>query len=244
MLYCARKEFGGRRRAMLSSFKSLTKFELCLWLVSAAVILISGIFIGNDAVTTAASLIGVTALIFIAKGDVLGQILTIVFSLLYAYISYKFRYWGEMITYAGMTLPSAAVAVYTWIKNPYSKHEVKVSPMTRTKAALVVILTAAVTAAFYFILRALKTPNLIWSTVSIATSFSAAFLLILRNRLYAICYAANDLVLIVLWILATIDDISYFVMIVCFVIFFVNDIYGFISWRKMARRQIMNEIGK
>lgn len=222
---------------MLNSFKSLSKFELGLWLVSVASIVLSCVFIGKDMLTMTASLIGVTALIFIAKGNVLGQILTIIFSVFYAVISYKFRYWGEMITYAGMTAPTAAAAVITWIKNPYSKHEVKISPMTKTKVAAAVVLTASATALFYFILRALNTPNMLFSTISIATSFSAAFLLVLRSPLYAVCYALNDLVLIVLWTLASLTDISYFAMIICFSIFFINDIYGFVNWRKMAKRQ-------
>lgn len=229
---------------MLSSFKNLSKFELILWISSIVVITLSCVFIGKDILTMAASLVGVTALIFIAKGDVLGQILTIAFAVLYTVISYKFRYWGEMITYAGMTLPTAGAAVVTWIKNPYSKHEVKISPMTKTKAAAVILLTAAVTALFYFILKALDTPNMLFSTISIATSFSAAFLMVLRSPVYAVCYALNDLVLIVLWVLATMTDISFFAMIICFSIFFINDIYGFINWRKMAQKQFKSTYKK
>ena len=229
---------------MLSSFKNLSKFELVLWLASVAIIIFSGVLIGKDALTAAASIVGVTALIFIAKGDVLGQILTIVFALLYGVISYKFRYWGELITYVGMTAPTAGAAAVTWIKNPYAKHEVKISPITKTKIAAVIVLTSAVTALFYFILRALNTPNMLFSTISIATSFSAAFLLVMRIPLYAICYAANDLVLIVLWVLAAMTDISYFAMIICFSIFFINDIYGFVNWRKMARRQLTKNGGE
>lgn len=222
---------------MLSSFKNMSRFELILWLSSVVVIVLSGVFIGKDVITAAASVIGVTALIFIAKGDVIGQILTIAFALFYGYISFRFRYWGELITYLGMTAPTAAAAVVTWIKNPYAKHEVKISPMSKTKAAAVILLTAAVTALFYFILHALGTPNIVFSTISVATSFSASFLMVLRSPLYAVCYAMNDLVLIVLWVLAAMTDISYFAMIVCFLIFFINDIYGFFSWRKMAKKQ-------
>lgn len=208
------------------------------------IIILSCVFIGKDILTMIASLVGVTALIFIAKGDVLGQILTIAFGVLYAIISYKFRYWGEMITYVGMTAPTAGAAVVTWIKNPYAKHEVKISTMTKAKAALVIFLTAAVTALFYFILKSLGTPNMLPSTISIATSFSAAFLMVLRSPLYAVCYAMNDLVLIVLWVLASMTDLSYFAMIICFTIFFVNDIYGFVNWRKMAKRQFSEEYDK
>ena len=76
-----------------SSFKNLNSFEKRLWLLSLIVVTISFlIFRSENFMTLIASLIGVTALIFVAKGDVLGQILTIVFSLLYSLISFGFAY--------------------------------------------------------------------------------------------------------------------------------------------------------
>ena len=98
-------------------------------------------------------------------------------------------------------------------------------------------LTALVTFAFYFILRYFDTPNLVTSTVSIATSFSASALTMLRSPYYALAYAANDVVLIVLWTLATIADPAYLPMILCFVIFLANDLYGFFNWQRMQKRQ-------
>lgn len=52
-----------------------------------------------------------------------------------------------------------------------------------------------------------------------------------------LAYAANDIVLIILWILASLYDIRYVSVVVCFIAFFANDIYGFVSWRKMKTRQ-------
>ena len=75
------------------------------------------------------------------------------------------------------------------------------------------------------------------STLSVTTSFLAVYLTFRRNPYFALAYAANDVVLIVLWILASIDDIRYVSVVVCFAAFLVNDIYGFLNWRKMERRQ-------
>ena len=93
------------------------------------------------------------------------------------------------------------------------------------------------TVAFYFILKHLGTANLLPSTVSIATSFLAALLTFKRSPFFALAYAANDVVLIVLWILAAMQDISYLSVIVCFAVFLVNDTYGFLNWLRMQRRQ-------
>lgn len=98
-------------------------------------------------------------------------------------------------------------------------------------------LSVVVTIVFYFILKIWGTANLIPSTVSVTTSFIAAYLTFRRSPYYAIVYAMNDVVLIVLWVLAALSDISYVSVVVCFVAFLVNDLYGFINWRKMQRRQ-------
>ena len=220
-------------------FKELTKFELILWIISVIVVMLSFVLSkGQSWLNCVASLIGVTALIFVSKGDVFGQILTVVFSLFYGIISYKFRYYGEMITYLCMTTPIALMAVVSWIKHPYKDtHEVEVEKLNKKQIWSIVLLTAVVTFAFYFILKYLNTANLAISTISIATSFSASYLTFLRSPYYALAYSANDIVLIVLWILATITDISYMPMIFCFVMFLANDIYGYFNWKRIRKRQ-------
>ncbi len=216
------------------------KTEFFIWFSSVILIIVSFMFVSEkDYLTLIASLIGATALIYVAKGEPLGQILTVVFSVFYSVISFKFRYYGEMITYLGMTAPIAFLSTVSWLKNPYKKGkaEVKISKLSRNKIILMIALTVLVTIGFYFILKYFNTANLFMSTVSIATSFSASYLMLFRNPFYAVAYAANDVVLIILWILAVLDNIQYLPMIVCFVIFFINDLFGFVSWQKRKKQQ-------
>ena len=178
----------------LTSFKTLTKFEKGLWLTSVTVTLLSYILSyllsgAGSLLNLIASLIGVTALIFVAKGHVLGQILTVVFSVFYGIISIIFTYYGEMITYLFMTAPMAVVAAIEWIKNPYKDtQEVKVHKVTKKQLAVMWMLAVLVTILFYFILKALGTANLLFSTISITTSFVASYLTSLRSPYYAIGY--------------------------------------------------------
>ena len=221
-------------------FRNLTRREWILWGVSLVAVLISNFTAGAvDPVTLAATLIGVTALIFVARGDVWGQILTVVFSILYSITSWRFAYYGEIITYLCMSAPIAAASVVTWLKHPYKKdrNEVKIHHLSPRGFIWLFIVTVIVTAAFYFILGALGTANLIVSTISVTTSFLAASLLMFRSSYYAIAYAANDVVLIILWVLASIDDLSYIPMVVNFAAFLANDLYGFLSWKAREKKQ-------
>ena len=220
-------------------FADLTLFERGLWCTSVAVIVLSAVLMGGaDLFSVIASLIGVTALIFVAKGYVIGQILTVVFALFYGVISFGQRYFGEMITYLGMSSPMAIAAAVAWLKNPFrDTKEVAVRPMTRGTVLALTVSTVLVTAAFYFILGAMGNASLAVSTLSVTTSFLASALTYFRSPYYALAYAANDVVLIVLWIIAAVGDLSYLSMVLCFVMFLANDLYGFFNWKRMRRRQ-------
>ena len=214
-------------------------YEYALWFGSMAAIVLSYALFsgGEDPLSLIASLIGVTSLIFAARGNPAGPALMVVFSILYGIISYSFRYYGEMATYLGMTMPMSVCAVVTWIRNRYTGAEVRVNVLSRRERVCMWLLAAVVTFVFYWILRALGTANLIPSTLSVTTSFLPVYLTLRRSPLYALGYAANDVVLIVLWVLASMADRSYVSMVVCFLVFLLNDLYGFISWRAMAKRQ-------
>lgn len=217
-----------------------SKGEIALWSMSVLLICVSfAIFDKENYLTLAASLIGVTSLIFNAKGNPFGQVLMVIFSVLYGIISYSFAYYGEMITYLGMTAPMAVFALVSWLKNPYkgNKSEVEVNHIGKKEVAFMLILTAAVTAVFYFILAFFNTANLLFSTLSVTTSFIAVYLTFRRSAYFAVAYAANDIVLIILWSLAAKTDVSYLSVIICFAMFLINDLYGFISWKRMAKRQ-------
>lgn len=217
-----------------------SKGELALWFFSVVFITVSfWMFDRTNYLTLIASVVGTTSLIFNAKGNPFGQFLMVVFSILYGIISFTFRYYGEMITYLGMTAPMAVFSLISWIRNPYEKNklEVKINQLKQNEILFMFVLGAVVTVIFYFILKAFHTANLLPSTISVMTSFLAVYLTFRRSAYYALAYAANDIVLIILWGLATFSDISYLSVTICFVTFLLNDIYGYINWSKMRIRQ-------
>ena len=225
---------------MNNPIKTLTKREWSIWLGSIIIVLISNLATKDfDLLTLVAALTGVTSLIFAAKGNVWGQVLMILFSILYGIISFRFRYWGEMMTYLGMTFPMAVWSTITWIENPSENNgnEVQIQSLSKKHIVALCISGIIVTAVFYYILKSFNTPNIIFSTISIITSFIAASLTMLRSSYYAVWYAANDVVLIILWVLASLKDPAYIPVVVNFSIFFMNDMYGFMSWKQRELEQ-------
>ena len=227
---------------MKTLLRYFSKAEKLLWCASVLLILLSYcLFDRANPLTLCASLIGVTSLIFSAKGNPFGQLLMVLFSLLYGIISYTFAYYGEMITYLGMTMPMAVAALITWLKHPYNgnKSEVSINVLPPREHILLWLLTLLVTVVFYFILRHFHTASLVFSTLSVTTSFLAVYLTARRSPLYALAYAANDVILIILWTLASLQDTRYISVTACFAAFLANDLYGYISWKKMQHRQAL-----
>lgn len=220
-------------------FKELTRFEWWLWGISELVVLLAFLLPQEkDVASLIASAIGVTALIFVAKGMVFGQVLTVLFATVYAVVSWAEHYYGELITYLCMTAPMAISAIISWVKHPYQDSaEVTVRKMRKLEWFFLCLATVTATILFYFVLKLLGTANLTVSTLSVTTSFFAASLTYLRSPYYALGYAANDLVLIVLWVFSAIGNLAYLPMVLCFVTFFFNDLYGFWNWKRMEKRQ-------
>lgn len=222
----------------------LNRFERALWTLSVLVML-AGYWLAPDGgiLNLTASLIGVTALIFVSKGYVIGQILTVIFAVFYGIISFEQRYYGEMITYLCMTAPISLLSIISWMRHPYEgTKEVEVGTLNSRQCLFLVLASAATTALFYFILKALGTANLFFSTISVTTSFLASALTYFRSSCYALGYAANDVVLIVLWLMAAANDPSCLVMAACFLMFLANDLYGYFNWQRIKRRQAIDRI--
>ena len=226
---------------MNNPIKNLSKIEWVIWIVSLVIVTVSNTVSGDiDLLTLIATWIGVTSLIFAAKGNVWAQIFMIVFSILYTIISWRFQYWGEMITYLGMTMPMAIWSTITWIRNPSENgKEVAIQKLTLKHIILLLFFSVWITTVFGYLLSLLNTPNIILSTISITTSFLASSLTMLRSSYYALGYASNDIVLIILWTMASIENPAYIPVVVNFVIFFINDMFGFFSWKK--RELVQNE---
>lgn len=218
----------------------LSPFEWGLLLLSLIAILTAFFACGNsNYLYLSASLVGAVALVFVARGNPAGQALTILFSALYGYISFTFRYYGEMITYLGMTMPIALAALIAWLRHPFAgkRGEVTVNAPPLREYLLIAGIGLLVTAGMGALLAWWKTANLAVSILSVFTSWMAACLTVRRSPWYAAAYACNDVVLIVLWALASVQDAEYISMVVCFVIFLLNDGYGFFNWRRLQRRQ-------
>ena len=225
--------------------KYFTIIEWVMWLASVIIITVGfAVTKERSVLSYLSSLAGVTCIIINAKGNVIGQFISIAFGALYGGYAYTQHYYGEMIIYFALMIPIHIVSIYTWLKNKYNgnAHEVKINTLKKWEYAATFGGAVVVTAAFYFLLRALKTDNLIVSTISLTTSITAAYLMLRRCEYFSLCFIANDIILIVLWSMKLPSaGLQVLPSIMCFSAFLVIDLYSFFSWRKIRKRQSLPE---
>lgn len=230
------------KKKIIKFLKFLSPLEWTLWLVGLSVITV-GFAVGaeKNALSLISALFGVSCVIFNAKGSVWGQIIGVCFAFTYAAFAYVNRYYGETIIYLALMLPIHIASIVSWLKNRNEKAayaEVKINRLSKREYALIVVGAAAVSVGFYFLLSALKTDNLIVSTISLVASLGAAYLMLRRCEYFSLCFIANDVILLVLWSMK-IPELGTAVLpsLLSFGLYLFNDTYSFINWKRIKHRQ-------
>ena len=185
------------------------------------------------------SLLGVYSVILIAKGLLLAPITDIAYNVLYAILAFTQRYYGESIIYVFLMIPISSIAIYQWLhhKDENNKSYVRVNKIFLKEFVILIVLTILLSFLFFFLLRALNTNNLVISTISLSTSVLASYFFLRRSSFYALFFILNDIILIGMWSMILFSvGIEYLPTVISLVAFFVNDIYGFVIWKKKEKK--------
>ena len=215
-------------------------FEIGLLSVSVVAIICCFIFSSDkDYLSLASSILGVVTVVFTSKGLLLAPILSVVYSIVYTIISVGQRYYGEAIIYMLIMIPMQVITIVGWFRNKKTDSDVvEVGKVSKKEYLILSGVTVVMTFAFYFLLKVLNTAQLVVSTISLITSALATYLVFRRSSNYALFYILNDIILIVLWTIAlAAQGTSFLPVVVSFYVFFINDVYGFIRWKRQEKLQ-------
>ncbi len=198
------------------------------------------VFPDKNWLSLTSSLLGIFAVILVAKGIVWAPIVNLVYGIFYIIISITQGYYGEAIIYGFMMTPLYIFSIITWLKNRNKENSqvVEVNSIQGKEYIYLAIGTVIFSVAFYFILRALNTSQLLISTFSLTTSAIATYLMLRRSSYYAIGFMIDDIVSVVLWSMSIVTfGIEYLPSVLCFCVFLINDIYGFVHWKREEKKQ-------
>ena len=174
-----------------------------------------------------------------AKGKNLGQLLGILITLLYSILSFKNKYYGEVLIYVFLMLPMFVVGTFSWIKHQNKKtNSVEINNIKAKEWIIVSIIFIGVFIGIYYVLKAFNTNELIVSTASVLASLFAVYLQVRRSKYSFSFYIVNDIILFILWGTPVFKgNYTLIPMLLNPVFNFINDLYGFYYWRKTEKIQ-------
>lgn len=226
---------------MKKVLKNWNIFET-LFLIISLIILILCFILSQDKniFSLIASILGIITVLCGAKGLVVAPMINIIYNIIYIALSISQRYYGEVLIYIFLMIPLNIITIISWLKNKSKENKdiVKVNILSKKEYFYIITITILITIGFYFLLKALNTNELLVSTISLTDTLLASYLMLRRSSNYAIAYIVNDIVLITLWGLSIKNSgTTYLPIVISFIIFLFNDIYGLINWKKMEKNQ-------
>ena len=220
-------------------FKDWTKIEKMLLFSSIILVLLFGFIFQSNLSTTISSIIGIVAALLLAKGKNLGQIFGILLVILYSFVSYVNRFYGEVIIYLCIMLPMYIIGLISWLKHQNSKTNIiYVNKIVIQEWIIISIVSVISFIGIYFLLKLFNTSELVISSLSVVSSLYAIYLGVRRSKYSFYFYIINDFILIMLWGIPVVSGtLSLIPMVFNPIVNLINDSYGIYNWNKLEQVQ-------
>ena len=220
-------------------FKDWTNFEKVLLFGSIIIVGLVGILFKSDLLTISCSIVGIITALLLAKGKNLGQVFGLLITILYSIVSFKNKYYGEVLIYSLLMLPMYIIGIITWINHKNEKtNSVEINSINKKEWVIVSIVFVGVFICIYYLLKAFNTNELVVSTISVLASLFAVYLQIRRSKYSFSFYMVNDVILMFLWGIPVVrGSFILFPMLLNPTINLINDTYGFYNWKKTEKIQ-------
>lgn len=224
-------------------FKDWTGFEKILLIGSIIIVSSTGIIFKSEWLTTICSIVGIITALLLAKGKSLGQVFGLLIVILYSIVSFKNKFYGEVIIYLLIMLPMYIMGIISWVKHQNKEtNSVEVNKIAKKEWIIVALVSILCFIGIYLILKSFNTKQLFISSLSVLDSLFAIYLQIRRSKYSFYFYVISDLVLILLWgIPCVAGSVVLIPMLMNPIINLINDIYGIINWRKLEKTQKNNK---
>ena len=219
--------------------KDWTKFEKILLFSSIILVSLVGIIFKSEILTTTCSIVGIITALLLAKGKNLGQVFGLLIVVLYSIVSFKNKYYGEVIIYLCIMLPMYIIGIVSWMKHQNKEtNTVEVNNIKIKEWILVSITSIILFIGIYFLLKAFNTNQLFISSLSVIDSLFAIYLGIRRSKYSFYFYVINDLILIALWGMPVVSgSLILLPMVFNPIINLINDMYGIYNWKRLEKIQ-------
>lgn len=215
-----------------------TRFEK-LWLgVFTAVNLALFVAWDDSLLGLVTSLTGMMTVVLVAKGRISNYWFGMVNVTLYAWLSYRNRYFGEVMLNLGYFLPMQFVGLWLW-----SRHrrldaavgdQVRVTRLSNRQRLFWLLVSVAATVGYGFVLRAMGGGLPFFDSTSTVLSVIAMFLMVRRVSEQWVLWITVNVVSVYMWAFAVGQTGRDVTMVVMWSAYLVNSVYGWYNWRRLV----------
>jgi nicotinamide mononucleotide transporter len=229
-------------------FKDWNTWDYCWTIIASVIGTWIGLQWGEGGWRTWLSIItmltGLWCVILVAKGRIFNYYVGVINCIGYAYIAYGYQLYGEVMLNALYFLPMQFVGLWVWRKNKDLRVPDKVrikfmSPLGRVTWALLSVLVAL---AYSSLLGMMGDPVPFLDSTSTVLSVIAMILMAWRYMEQWILWIIVDIVSVWMWVLVIMKEgANDTALLVMWIAFLINAVYGFVCWIKMYKTQCTND---
>lgn len=230
----------------MKSLKTIIKQELTgwkkwqvLWL-AFAIITILGVSIqqGDTWIGIIASVTGVICVVLCGMGRVSNYLYGTINVILYAYIAWKAKYYGDVMLNLLYYLPTNFIGWAAWNKHINAETNVVYKKrMTLKQDILLAIISIVSVAGYAYILRLLGGNLPIVDSMSTVFSVIAQILMIKRFMEQWVIWIVVDVVSVIMWIAALSTEGASIAVLLMWAVYLANAVIMFVKWYRESKLQ-------
>lgn len=205
-----------------------------LWMLLAnAVILGVSIYMGDDVLSIIASLTGVICVILCGLGKVSNYFWGTINVILYAYVAWKAKYYGDVMLNLIYYLPTNIIGWVMWSKNVNSETKEVYKKRLTVKWDIIVVIASIIGIFGYSYVLKLLGGNLpLVDSMSTVLSIVAQILMINRYAEQWIIWILVDVVSVIMWFVALFGEGQSVAVLLMWTVYLANAVIMYIKWRK------------
>lgn len=219
---------------MKNIFKNWTITDFIWLLVANISILVCNLYWKSSLFSIIMAITGITANIFVAKQMISNYPLGIINTLMYAYMAYQSRLYGDFTLNLFYYLPTNIIGWILWAKvsNENEEHEIKSKKLTLKQGVIISTITIIAIFLYAYILKLMNGNLTLIDSCSTVLSIVAMILMIKQYAEQWWLWILVNVVSIIMWAITLYQGNGDVATLVMWIIYLLNSIYGLVKWYK------------
>ncbi len=228
--------------AVKKFFTGWSKFEVIWLALSTVIMIVLSIIWGDNILALISGITGILGVVLAAKGKVSTYFFATVNVAIYAWLTFNNHLYGEFMLNAFYYIPMNFVGFYLWSRHKDEESgDVEGKCLTTKQIIILLIAVAAIVAAYWQILSHIGGQLALIDAMSTVFSVVALIMQVARYAEQWLLWIIVNVVSVIMWVLLIGKDTSAITMVVMWVAYLFNSVYGYYNWKKMAAKNVGNQ---